>query len=447
MTSAALVARFELFGVSSRAMSKGLGLALVLILSLSLAAFAWREGALNPLISHFMIPQAAPPMIPAKFSEITIPFELVNEHIMIRAQVNGSRPLSILLDTGDKYGIVDFELAKELGLALDGNISVGGEGPGMKTGAFVKEANFTLPEFPGFSQAVTLAVPIRDLAPLLGHDLDGIIGSEFIKNFAVELDYQKRTITLHNRTTFFYSGPGESIPIHLTSSGHPVLAAAITPIGENPIGTISPINADVELDIGASGALELHGQFVREHHLPGPNVATIRQIGAAGTGGATQGRIGRVAAFKIGKYELHAPLTVFSSDTGGNTATAETSGNLGEEILERFKLFFDYGHDRIIFEPTAALGNAFDRAFSGISVEAEGKDYNVFRIREVLEGSAGAEAGLQHGDVIAAVNGKPAGELTYSDLLEMFKRPKTFKLTVERDGKILSVNLTPRKLN
>jgi hypothetical protein len=416
------------------------------VLSLCLAGIAWREGALNSLIGHFMIPQAAPPTIPANFSGVTIPFELVNEHIVIRAQVNGSRPLSFLLDTGDKYGIVDFELAKELGVPLGGSINVQGEGPDVKTGAFVKETNFTLSEFPGFSQPVTLAVPIRDLAPRLGHDLDGIIGSEFIKNFVVELDYQKRTITLHNRTTFSYSGPGEIIPIHLTSSGHPVLAASVTPIGGNPIGTVSPINTDVELDIGASGALELHSQFVREHHLPGPNDSTIRQIGAAGTGGATQGRIGRVAAFKIGKYELRAPLTVFSSDTGGNTATLETSGNLGEEILERFKLFFDYGHDRIIFEPTATFGNAFDRAFSGLYVVAEGNDYETFRIREVLEDSAGAEAGLQQGDVIAAVNGTPAGKLTYSDLLEMFKRPETFKLTVERAGKSLSVNLTPRKV-
>lgn len=440
MTSRPLVMQLGLFSNGSRAMRKGLWLALIVVLSLCLAGIAWREGALNSLIGHFMIPQAAAPTIPGNFSDVTIPFELVNEHIMIRAQVNGSRPLSFLLDTGDKYSIVDFELAKELGVPLGGNISVHGEGPEAKTGAFVKETNFTLPGFPGFSAPVTLAVPVRNLAPRLGHDLDGIIGSDFIKNFVVELDYQKRTITLHSRTTFSYSGPGEIIPIHLTSSGHPVLAATVTPVGGNPI------NADVELDVGASGALELHSQFVREHHLPGANISTIRQIGAAGTGGDTQGRIGRVAAFKIGDYELHGPLTVFSSDTGGNTATVETSGNLGEEILERFRLFFDYGHDRIIFEPTASIGNAFNRAFSGLSVEAEGKDYKVFRIREVLEDSAGAEAGLQRGDVIAAVNGEPAGKFTYSDLLEMFKRPETFKLTVERAGKSLNVNLIPRKL-
>ncbi len=123
-------------------MRKGLRLALVLILSLSAAGIAWREGALDSLIGHFMIPQAAPPTIPANFSDITIPFELVNEHIMIRAQVNGPRPLSFLLDTGDKYGIVDFELAKELGLPLGDNISVRGEGPEVKKGAFVKENKF-----------------------------------------------------------------------------------------------------------------------------------------------------------------------------------------------------------------------------------------------------------------------------------------------------------------
>jgi len=405
-----------------------------------LGIFAWREGALDSVIGHFMVPQGAPPTFPANFSEVTIPFELVNEHIVLRAQIDGSRPLSFLLDTGDRYSIVDLEVAKKLGVTLGGEISVHGAGSEVKPGAFVKDTSFTLVDFPGFSQGVSLAVPLTNLAPRLGHDLDGIIGSEFIKNFVVELDYQKRTITLHNRDTFSYSGPGETVPIHLTSSGHPVLKAAITPADG---GSIS---ADVELDVGASGALELHSKFVNDHHLPGSNVATIRDIGTAGTGGATQGRIGRVGGFGIGTYELHKPLTVFSADTEGSAASSDTAGNVGEEILERFKLFFDYGRNRIIFEPSTTFGNAFDRAFSGLHMEAEGKDYRTLRIVEVLEKSPAVEAGLQRGDIITSVDGKPAAELVYSDVLDMFKRATTFRLTVERDGKTLNVNLTPQKL-
>jgi hypothetical protein len=428
-----------LIGTAYRSLRKSLVLVVIAVLMLSLSGIAWRAGVLSSLIGHFMIPQAAPPVLPI-FSDITMPFELVNEHIFIPATLNGSRPLAFLLDTGDKFGIIDLELAKELNVSLGGNISVHGVGPKVTTGVFVKETSFTLPGFPGFSQPVTLAIPLRNLATRLGHDLDGIIGSEFIKQFVLELDYQKCTITLHNQNKFSYSGSGESVPIHLTSSGHPVLRATITLAGGNPI------DADVELDTGASGALELHSQFVTSHHLPGPNARTIRDIGASGTGGESQGRVGRMAAFRMGKYELREPLTVFSSDTAGNAAGSDSAGSIGEEILERFKLFFDYGHNRIIFEPNSAFANAFDPAFSGLHLEAEGKDYKTFRIKEVLEDTPGTEAGLQRGDVITAVDGKSAADLTYTALLEMFKRAATFKLTINRAGQTLNINLTPRKL-
>ena len=51
-------------------------------------------------------------------SEVSIPFELVVRHIVLKVRINNSRPLSFVLDTGDKVAIVDIERAKELGLNL-----------------------------------------------------------------------------------------------------------------------------------------------------------------------------------------------------------------------------------------------------------------------------------------------------------------------------------------
>jgi len=50
---------------------------------------------------------------------ISIPFELITRHIIIPVRINNSRPLSFVLDTGDKYGIVNTETAKALGLLQD----------------------------------------------------------------------------------------------------------------------------------------------------------------------------------------------------------------------------------------------------------------------------------------------------------------------------------------
>ncbi len=130
----------------------------------------------------------------ATVSPISIPFELANRHIVLKIKVNNSQPLSFVLDTGDKFAIIDLERARALGLKLEGTVRMGGAGANMSVGSFVKEASFTVPGLAGFSQPVTLALPIGRLASRLGQDFDGIIGSDFIEQFVVEIDYESRNL-------------------------------------------------------------------------------------------------------------------------------------------------------------------------------------------------------------------------------------------------------------
>jgi hypothetical protein len=176
-----------------------------LIVTLALATAASRTTQTNPK--------------PAATPAVEIPFELVARHIMLKVKINNSRPLSFVFDTGDKVAIVDTERAKELGLKLEGQIRVGGAGSDFLTGSFVKGSTWTIPGLEGFSQPVTLALPLGRLAARFGHDSDGIIGSDFIKQFVVEIDYQARLLRLHDKEKFSYSGPGESIPIQLDGQG------------------------------------------------------------------------------------------------------------------------------------------------------------------------------------------------------------------------------------
>src|SRR4029077_6568931 len=122
----------------------------------------------------------------------------------------------------------NLERARELRLNLSGSLSVGGAGAERVAGAYVKEACLPIPAFPGFSQPVNMALPLSALSARLGQDFDGIIGSEFIKHFVVEIDYQANVLKLHNQTKFVYTGQGQSIPIQLVN-GHPILNAEVRP--------------------------------------------------------------------------------------------------------------------------------------------------------------------------------------------------------------------------
>jgi membrane-associated protease RseP (regulator of RpoE activity) len=190
----------------------------------------------------------------------------------------------------------------------------------------------------------------------------------------------------------------------------------------------------------------LYSPFVLEHHLLGPAVKTIKALGVGGAGGAVTGQLGRVSEMKIGRFRISNPITLFSEDKQGALASSAILGNVGEQIASKFKVFLDYNHNRIIFEPNDSFAESFDRAFGGLALVAEGKDYRTFRIAEVLENSPGTEAGLQKDDIITAIDGKPAADLSLTKVLELFERPVAYKLTVRRSDRTLQVTLTPRKL-
>src|SRR5438874_3743677 len=184
----------------------------------------------------------------ASDAPITIPFELVTRHIMLKVKINNSRPLSFVFDTGDKVGIVDTEVAKELGLKMEGQLRIGGAGADTLPASFIKDATWSLPGLDGFTQPVALTMPLGRMAARFGQDFDGIIGSDFIRQFIIEVDYQNRVLRLYDKDKFNYSGAGESIPIQLNSQGHPVLDGEVAPLNGDAI------KGKFVLDLGAGGS-------------------------------------------------------------------------------------------------------------------------------------------------------------------------------------------------
>ena len=387
------------------------------------------------------VPRAVAQRPAATPEPAAIPFELATRHVLVKVTVNQSRPLSFVLDTGAHIAIIRTAVARELGLKLEGKVNVGGAGTGAaQTGSFVRDATWSLVGLSGFSQRLSLALPLPELPPALGRDIDGIIGGEFIKDFVLELDYQAKMIRLHDPATFSYSGPGEAVPIEFVSVTHPIVTATVTPIG----GT--PVERRFMLDIGSGAALALHSPFVAEQNLLASGARTIRSIGGAGAGGRTVGQLGRVESLSIGSFTISQPITMFSRDTAGAFANPSLAGNIGAQIAMRFRSYFDYGRRRIILERSPIFGEPFDRAFSGLALRAHGDDYRTFRVLEVLENSPATAAGIREGDIIMSIDDLPAERLTMSLINEMFEKPLSYALTIRRGQQTLKTTLTPRRL-
>lgn len=367
---------------------------------------------------------------------VSIPFELVNRHIMLQARVNGSRPLSFIFDTGDQAAIVDLSVAKELGLRLQGNISAGGAGAGKIQGAYARDAKFTLTGLANFSQPVDMALPISHLSRRLGHDVDGIIGEKFIRQYVVEIDYDAHVMRLHDPKTFAYAGSGEAIPVRF-SEGHPIIRASVTPIGK------PAASGEFVVDLGAGSSVILHSPFVKKAGLPSPDQKTVRVIGAGGAGGAVSGLNGRVAELSFGHFTIAKPAAMFSADERGAMARSDLIGNIGYQIMRNFRVFLDYNHSRMILEQ---LHVPEMHPQTGFAFVAEGSGYHTLRIDGVLDDSPASDARLRIGDVIASFDGQEAEKLTVTSITDALERGGTHKMVIRRNDETFETEITPRAM-
>ena len=105
----------------------------------------------------------------------------------------------------------------------------------------VRDARWSLVGLENFSQPISVAIPLGNIAARFGNDFDGIIGGEFISEFVVEIDYEARLLKLHDKSKFKYTGAGEIIPIQINENGHLTLEAEVTPIDSKPIRQVVSI--------------------------------------------------------------------------------------------------------------------------------------------------------------------------------------------------------------
>jgi hypothetical protein len=370
--------------------------------------------------------------------DISLPFDLVSNHIFLRGNVGQSGPLWFVLDTGDKFGVIDLDKARALGLRLEGQLAVGGAGAGMLKASFVKDASMTLKGLEDAPQKLTLAMPLEDLSRVIGHDFDGILGQDFISQFILEIDYIKSRIVFHDKNKYIYSGQGQAVPITVNMAGHPQAAAQILEPGRDPVeGTFA-------LDIGYGGSLVVNRSFVEKNQLLPPTKKTIAGIAGIGVGGESKALIGRVHAIKLGRFVIDNPVVSFAQDLQGAAAAMNI---VGADILKKFKLFLDYGHNRIIFEPNSQFTDTIEYHKSGLFLKTGGGgDHREFSVMNIIDDSPASEAGIQKGDILVGINGKPAAEFTLPQINEMLKQENLFLLRFKRSDAFVEVKLKPRRL-
>ncbi|HEU5163301.1 MAG TPA: aspartyl protease family protein [Thermoanaerobaculia bacterium] len=362
---------------------------------------------------------------------IAIPIEVLDDRLpLAQVRINGSRPLTFIVDTGASSGtFVDRALAAELGLSEDSaqaEANPGGEVTvGTVKGATLEIGPLTL------TNETLLTAPISQFASLLGRPVDGILGHSFLSRYAVRFDYVGRRLVLDEANR-----AGVELPLVITRR-MPMIDVTLHHHGRR-------IPARVEIDTGSFEILGLNGSFADATALLAAGDRRLEEKGVA-FGGETQGFRARIDSFEVGPFELRGPAVSITTDAGGYESAVQFAGVLGAEALRRFDLIIDYPHDRVFLRPNRRFKDPWIEDLTGLRLSATPPAFRQKKVADVFQGSPAMDAGLRPDDEIVAIDDTPVADLSLVETVRLLRIGDS-RMTVLREGKTIELTLRPRPM-
>ncbi len=280
---------------------------------------------------------------------LRVPFNIDRNRVIIPTSVNGSRELNLILDTGMAFdGVYLFhkEFVDEIDTSGAIEVQVPGAGAGeASTAVMIETGRLAFGDVAIDSQMVIISrSPHTQSFPT-----DGVIGWNLFGHYAVEIDYDKEIITLHDSLIVGDYTSWSVIPIKL-KKGIPFLE------GELEVVAGERVLMSFYIDLASGDALELLTGPDQKFTMPD---SLVDQYLGTGLSGDIHGQIGRCQVLRISSYELRdvaasfAPAKVRSKQEGAD-------GILGNDLIRRFNVIFDYANARLYLKPNGFYETPFE---------------------------------------------------------------------------------------
>ena len=269
------------------------------------------------------------------------------------------------------------------------------------------------------------------LTSVYGEQIDGIIGYSVFSRYIIKIDYDSIKIDICSKGTIRYPRGGYLFKPILSTL--PVQVARIKDETQHQTRFLH--------DIGAGVCLMLSQDFVDDSALLQKKRKLWPKDGE-GIGGKIRMNLTLVKELKLGPYRFRNIPTYIFEDAFNVTSYPYLGGLIGNDILRRFNVVFNYPKKEIHLLPNSHFRDPFDYSYSGIEL------YYIngqIEMGSVAEGSPAEMAGIKQGDIVVAVN---------NDFSQNFNKYKTallapnarVKLILRRNGELVQAEMKVKSI-
>lgn len=407
--------------------------------------------------------------LPQSINRDKIPFELVNNLVVIPVEINGTE-LSFLLDTGVNSTLL-FSVDDLDSLQLNNAqpVKLRGLGEGGSIDAVVSDDNtIKVGKAVDTNHRIFMVLDKKiNFSTRMGIPIHGIIGFGLYKDFVIKTDYTAKRITLHQPGMFQRKKCRncEVFPL-VIHNNKPFLAVKIASKNKET-------DALVLIDTGSSDGLWLFDEddFIKE--IPKNYFKDFLGLGLSGN---IFGKRSKINKLTLNSFELSDVTTSFpdSNTVRYIRSLPQRKGSVGSEVLRRFTVIMNYRNRTMTLKKNNRFGDPFYYNMAGLTLEHDGlipvKEVDYFKIdpvtmtkekreasaifdvyksptlqfflapkyvvAEVREGSPAALAGVMKGDEVVRINGKASFKYKLYEVINLFssKAGRTIYLEIIRNG-------------
>ena len=355
-----------------------------------------------------------------------VPFLLNNDHIIIRLSINDSPLMNFMFDSGAGGILINKNFSDSIGLeAVSERLNTGAVG--THTVSILKGNTIKVGE--AQISGINMMRDEKEFEELDGgEEIAGIIGFHILSRFVVKIDYNTSELILYNRSNYAYEGEGIVMPIVLTYN-LPLIISSIK------------VNNDTEfegfflVDTGARSDLIISSPTVNKYNMTdavGDHYVLKTEVGSSGKKAKIM--YGRVKQLSFAENKFSNVPVILSQAENGVLSFDGIDGIIGNRILKRFNIIFDYPRSLIYLEPNGNLDKRYNENVSGFSIYFRGgKPF----VKNIIDHSPATKAGLKNGDELIAIGGVVIEEIETGTIRSYFnKEGEKIELVIKRGTKL-----------